>query len=122
MKLDLDRNSGNLIRSFAGDQVLVGNAIFREPVIVSMASIIADWAPPPVESLSLTDLQAAIDLEPEVILLGTGPTQLRPPAATVTAILRLGVGIEIMNTAAACRTYNVLATEYRRVVAALFIR
>lgn len=122
MKLDLDRNNGNLIRSFAGDQVLVGSTVFREPVIISMDSIIADWAPPPVESLSLADLRAALDLEPEVILLGTGPTQRRPPSAATAAILRLGVGIEVMNTAAACRTYNVLASEYRRVVAALFIR
>jgi uncharacterized protein len=122
MKLDLDANNGNLIRSFADDQVLVGHTFFREPVIVSMDSIIADWAPPPVESLSLADLRAALDLEPEVILLGTGPTQRRPPAAATAAVLRLGVGIEVMNTAAACRTYNVLASEYRRVVAALFIR
>ena len=62
-----------------------------------------------------------LELEPEVILLGTGERQRFPPLALTTAILRLGIGIEVMNTAAACRTYNVLASELRRVAAALFI-
>jgi uncharacterized protein len=60
-------------------------------------------------------------MEPEVILLGTGSLQRQPPPALTTAVLRLGVGIEVMTTAAACRTYNVLVAEYRRVAAALFI-
>lgn len=122
MKLDLDKSEGNLIRGFADGQILSGGRVFRDPVIISMDRIITDWSPPPIEELALADLQVALELEPEVILLGTGSAQRYPPVTMTTAILRLGVGIEIMNTAAACRTFNVLASEYRRVAAALFIR
>lgn len=121
MKLELDPRSGNLIHSFANGEVRVGSATFRDPVIVSIERVIANWSPPPVEQLALADLQPALELEPEVILLGTGASQRQPGIALTTAVLRLGVGIEVMSTAAACRTFNVLASEYRRVAAALFI-
>jgi uncharacterized protein len=121
VKLELDPRSGNLIHSFANGEVRVGGATFRDPVIVSIERIITDWSPPPVEKLSLADLQPALELEPEVILLGTGAAQRQPAIVLTTAVLHLGVGIEVMSTAAACRTFNVLASEYRRVAAALFI-
>jgi uncharacterized protein len=121
MQLDLDSSSGNLIRGFADGQITVGGATFREPLIVTADRIIADWSPPPPGQLTLADLQPVLDLEPEVILLGTGSRQCFPSMALITAVLRLGVGLETMSTAAACRTFNVLASEHRRVAAALFI-
>ncbi len=121
MKLDLDRNSGNFIRGFSGDQILIGSEIFREPVIITIDHLIRDWAPPAVPQLTLAHLQPALDLDPEVILLGTGAEQCFPPMTLISEILTLGVGLEIMNTAAACRTFNVLASEYRRVAAALMV-
>ncbi len=121
MKLDLDKSSGNLIRGFAGGRILIGNDSFSAPLIVTLDRIIADWAPPPVEQLTLADLERVLELEPEVVLLGTGSSQRFPGMVLTTAVLRRGVGLEIMTTAAACRTFNVLASEYRRVAAALFI-
>ncbi len=121
MKLDRDNTPGNLIRGFAGGQLLIGHEIFRDPVIVTIDRIIADWSPPDPTRLTLADLQTVLDLQPEVILLGTGTRQYFPPASLTAAILGQGIGIEVMNTAAACRTFNVLAGEMRRVAAALFI-
>ena len=121
MKLDLDKGSGNLIRGFVGGQILIGENAIRSPVIVTIDQIIENWSPPAVEQLALADFERVLALEPEVILLGTGERQRFPSIALITAILRLGVGLEIMNTAAACRTYNVLASEYRRVAAVLFV-
>ena len=121
MKLDLERSSGNIIRGFSGREVTVGNESFREPVIVTAERVIPDWSPPPVGELTLGDFARLLELEPEVILLGTGVEQRFPSIAVTTAILERGIGLEVMTTAAACRTYNVLASEYRRVVAALFI-
>jgi uncharacterized protein len=122
MKLDRDKSGGNLIRGFSGDEILIGTEVIRQPVIVTVDTIIRDWSPAAVEDLSLADLRPALELEPELILLGTGERQCFPSMALVCAVLRMGVGLEIMNTAAACRTYNVLVSEYRRVAAALFIR
>jgi uncharacterized protein len=121
VKLDLDKSGGNLIRGFAGGAILIGAERFTGPVIVAVDRIVRDWTPPAVEQLALADLAPVLELGPEVILLGTGASQRFPAPAVTTGILRQGVGIEIMNTAAACRTYNVLASEYRRVVAALFV-
>jgi uncharacterized protein len=67
----------------------------------------------------MVSLRVAIELAPEVIVLGTGPNQQFPSPGLIAEVLRMGIGMEVMDTRAACRTYNILASEYRRVVAAL---
>lgn len=121
MKLDREHGTGNLVRRFTGSEIHVAEQIFRQPVIITLDRLIMDWSPPPVATLAVRDLQALLDLEPELILLGTGARQVFPSPALTTTILQQGVGIEIMDTAAACRTYNILAAELRRVAAALYI-
>ena len=81
----------------------------------------AGWTPRPIAELTLEDFAAALDLGPELILFGTGETHRFPSNHLTTAIMTRGVGFETMTTAAACRTYNVLAAEDRRVVAALLV-
>lgn len=121
MKFDLDKTGGNLIRGCAGGEILIGDQVIRAPVIVTIDRLISDWLPPAVSELTIADFQRVLDLEPELILLGTGRRQLFPQLRVTTAILRLGVGIEVMDTVAACRTFNILASEGRHVAAALFI-
>ncbi|CAG0942921.1 hypothetical protein GPROT2_01916 [Gammaproteobacteria bacterium] len=121
MKLDPDITGGHLVRGFTGNAILVGAESFSRPLILTVDRIIRDWDPPAVEQLADADFAAILALEPEVILLGTGARQRFPNPNVTTTILRQGIGIEIMNTAAACRTYNILAGEYRRVAAALFV-
>jgi uncharacterized protein len=121
VQLDPDQGKGNVIRSFSGGEVHVADGTFREPLIVTADRIITDWSPPAFEALTPADFERVLALEPEVILLGTGAGQRFLPAAVTHAILTRGVGLEVMSTAAACRTFNVLASEYRRVVAALYI-
>lgn len=121
MQLDRDSTSGNLVRGFAAGELLIGAEVFRRPVIVTIDRIIADWPVVDAAGLTLADLRPVIDLAPEVILIGTGIRQRFPPAGVTMEVLRMGIGIEVMDTAAACRTYNVLAAELRRVAAALFI-
>jgi uncharacterized protein len=73
------------------------------------------------EALSAQDLQPAINLNPKIVLLGTGSRLALPNIDLMTVLAAQGVGLEIMDTPAACRTYNVLVHEDRDVVAALFI-
>jgi uncharacterized protein len=120
VKLDLENRGGNVIRGFSGGEIRIGSETFREPLIVTADRVIADWSPPPVAVLTVRDFQRVLELEPELILLGTGAEQRFPPFALTSDILTMGVGLEIMSTAAACRTFNVLASELRRVAAALF--
>ena len=74
-----------------------------------------------IEELVEEDFQPALDANCEVIVLGTGARPLFPPRALVFAFSRLGIGLETMETNAACRTFNILISEGRRAAAALII-
>ena len=75
------------------------------------------WKVGDPRAFTAMDLEPLLELDPEVILLGTGASQVFPPPAVMAACLSRGVGLEVMNNAAAARTFNVLAGEARRVVA-----
>ena len=122
MQLDLEKGSGIFIRSFSAGKLHVNNQIIDRHVILTADEIILDWAPAPMENLSITDFALALQRSPEVILFGTGAAQQFPNTQLITDIMRQGIGFEIMDTAAACRTFNVLAAEQRRVVAALLLQ
>ena len=99
----------------------IGEDWIRSHLIVSAEKIIRDWRPPPPEDLSPVDFEPALAPEPDIVILGTGETLLRPKLDLMALMAERGIGLEIMDTPAACRTYNVLLHEGRAVVAALFI-
>ncbi len=88
--------------------------------IISAAGLIDDWPPQRLTELCVEHLQVIKELEPEVLLIGSGSRMRFPSSEQLGALVRLGIGHEVMDTAAACRTYNVLVGEGRKVVAALF--
>lgn len=119
MKLHAEKGSGNYIQSVTADTVLIGGRSYPMPVLVSAERIVTGWTVGAVAELTAADFAAALELEPEVILLGTGGSHRFASNHLVTAVMAHGIGFEVMSTAAACRTYNVLTAEDRRVVAAL---
>ncbi len=121
MKLTLETSAANLIRAWEPGAVRVGEDWLRSHLIVSSQHIIRDWAVTAPEALRAHDLKPAVDLSPEIILLGTGDHMVLPDIHLMKELANQGVGLEIMDTPAACRTYNVLIHEHRDVVAALFI-
>ena len=84
-------------------------------------AIVRDWMPTDPEHLQVSDLEPAMALKPQIILLGTGASLTLPKVDLMAALAEQGVGLEIMDTPAACRTYNVLIHEHRAVAAALFL-
>jgi uncharacterized protein len=88
--------------------------------LLSAQLLTDDWPPQQLTELSAEHLQAVRKLNPEVLLLGSGNKMRFPSREQMAALVRLGIGYEVMDTAAACRTYNVLVSEGRKVVAALF--
>jgi uncharacterized protein len=87
--------------------------------VITPRQVMADWPPQGIEDLAAEHLAALAELDPEVVILGTGEI-LQFPAPRVGAVLvERQIGLEIMDTAAACRTYNILVAEGRMVVAAL---
>lgn len=122
MKMALDNAShANLVRSYAPGRVQVRDRAYTASVIVSAEQIVADWAPRSVDELHAGHLDALTDHSPEVVILGTGDRQVFPEPATLTTLMDLGIGFEVMDNRAACRTYNVLLSEHRRVALALLI-
>jgi uncharacterized protein len=88
-------------------------------VIVSAGSLIENWRPRDIAGLTAQDLEQALALDPEVLLIGSGTRQVFPAPQLLAVLHRSRVGFEVMNTGAACRTYNVMLAEGRAVVAAL---
>ena len=122
MKLSAESGTGNLIRSFRPGELRLAEQTFDSHVILSASEIIQDWKPADFSDLSIADFEAAIALGPEIILFGTGEQQRFPGNALMTEIMRQGIAFEVMDTAAACRTFNVLVSEFREVVAALLVQ
>jgi uncharacterized protein len=122
MKLTDDRTGGTtLVRSYAPGELRIGAATLHRSCLVSADRLVADWRPQTLAQLTLEDLDAVFALGPEIVILGSGTRQRFPPTQWLAAMLTRGVGCEVMDTGAACRTYNVLVSEGRRVVAALLL-
>jgi len=107
-----------VLRGAGGASARVNDRVLRESFIVAPDRLVEGWLVRDVASLSVTDLEPALALKPEVLVLGTGSQQAFPPPETTAACLARGVGLEAMTNAAAARTYAVLAAEDRKVVAA----
>jgi uncharacterized protein len=122
MKFTADRPGGSyVIRAYAPGRLRIGEREITTSVIVSPATLIEPWRPRRMSEFAADDLEPAIALSPEVLLVGTGARQVFPDAAIFAALHAARIGFEIMDTGAACRTYNVLLAEDRRVAAALMI-
>ena len=107
------------IRSFGEDGICVDQDYFKKPFIISGQRIVPEWDVTCVDDINEKSLQAVFRLEPEVVLIGTGKTQVFLPPSTQAHFFRHNIGFEVMTTDAACRTFNVLAAEGRNVAAAL---
>jgi len=122
MKFTLDRpGTTHVVRAYAPGAIRIGEREFTSSVIVTATTLVEPWRPRCIAELEPADLEAAIALDPEVLLVGTGPRQVFPPAAVFAALHAARIGFEIMDTGAACRTYNLLVAEDRRVAAALLL-
>jgi uncharacterized protein len=121
MRFAQDSLTGNIIRGYAAGQVTINDEVIVTSVIVTPDRIIRDWLPHTFADLERRHIDRLEALQPEIIVLGTG-LRLRFPDTEFTAgFLSQGIGVEIMDTTAACRTYNILLSEGRRVVAALLM-
>ena len=118
--LTLQRPGDHLfIRAIAGGKLQVGDEWHAGSLIISAKSLVTDWDVSSVEDLRPGCFARIFELDPEVVLLGTGTQQRFPPGELMMDFYRRNVGIEVMSTTAACRTFNVLVSEQRHVVAAL---
>jgi len=113
--------AAHLIRAYAAGELRINNDIYRDTVIVSASQVVVVPDIRDVGALVTFDPARILSLDPELILLGTGQRQVFPAASFRAQFLKAGIGFEVMDTGAACRTFNVLVAEQRRVVALLML-
>jgi uncharacterized protein len=115
-------SNSNLIRSYSPQEIRIGEQSIRSSCIVTADSLVTDWPPETLDALTVEHLASIFELRPELVLLGTGPQHRFAPSAIRMAFASRSIGVESMDLGAACRTFNVLVQEERRVAAALFLR
>jgi uncharacterized protein len=111
----------NLIRRYGADYIVIGEVEIRSSCIVSAATLTRDWPPRSVDELTSEHLAPLFALAPEVVVLSTGAAQKFPRAALRAEFATRKIGLEVMEIGAACRTYNVLVGEERKVLAAMLL-
>ncbi len=120
MQLTRDGSTQHLIRAWEPGRVRIAERWIAGNVIVSAEKIVEGWTTAAPTALTIDDLAPALAFAPTILLLGTGTDRFLPDVELMAALAEQRVGLEIMSTPAACRTFNVLLQEQRRVVVALF--
>lgn len=121
MRVSLDFNDAqHLVRSYDEGRVVVDEYHVDRSVLIS-AERVDPWGPGSFAELAREHFAAIAELEPEIVVVGTGARQQFPHPRLTQPLLERGIGVEVMDTGAACRTYNIIRGEGRRVVAALLM-
>jgi uncharacterized protein len=121
MRLLLDKDSTiQTVRSYSTEELVIGARSFRRSCIISPGQV-SEWTISSLQQLTAAALAPVLALKPQVVLLGVNAPSPRASAAVRRELEQRGIALETMELGAACRTYNVLATEGRAVVAGLIL-
>lgn len=122
MKLQSDPHSGaNTITGYGDGYVEINKTPYAHAVVLSSDGAISEWSAHSFDNLEAHHFSQLIDLKPELILIGTGKRQRFPKPEPLKALISAKIGFEIMDSQAACRTYNILVGEGRQVLLALIV-
>jgi uncharacterized protein len=121
LKFTRELSARLVIRSVSETRICVNDSEYSESIVLTPDDRLTTWSGKPIDDLDEADFAAVVDTKPEVVLLGTGTSSVFPPRELTFAFARRGIGLEVMATAAAARTFNVLANESRRVAAILYL-
>ena len=121
VKFHLSTARGRIVTGVGSGWIRVEATEYRENVILTPDDVRTGWAPQGFAGLTESDFAELLESKPELALLGTGETLRFPHPKLTRALAQARVGLEVMDTQAACRTFNILAAEGRRVVAALLV-
>jgi uncharacterized protein len=122
MELNLERPRDYLfVRRADAHTVTIVDRPFTASIILARDKVIDDWGVNDVTAMTPAHVEPILALQPDVVLLGTGARQQFPSQEVLAAFLQRHVGVEVMNNAAAARTWDILASEGRNVVAAFVL-
>ncbi|MDH4149120.1 MAG: Mth938-like domain-containing protein [Betaproteobacteria bacterium] len=122
MKLHLaDTRNRYSVTGYGPGYLAVNGIRYEQALIVSPDEEPEHWSLADFSALTAAAAQSLLRSTPEIVILGTGPTQQFADPVRIRPLIEAGIGLEMMSTPAACRTYNILMGEGRRVVAAMFL-
>lgn len=122
MQLQLDSNENiEAIVTVCDDYIDTRKTRLKASFLITPETVIAHWRPKRAIDIRAADLEALLATSAEIYLVGTGPDQYFPQALELQSFIRVGKTIDFMHSRAACHTYNLLAGEGRKVVAAIII-
>jgi uncharacterized protein len=121
VKFHLTPAEGNVVTGTGPGWVRVGATEYRMGFVLAPDALVSPWASQGFEALTEADFEPIKALVPELVLLGTGTRQRFPHPRLYRSLTDAGIGVEVMDSAAAARTYNIVAAEGRRVAAALIL-
>lgn len=121
MKFHLQAPSTNVVTASGPGWVRVGQTEYRHNLVLLPDALVEGWAPDGFAALTERDFASLLVHRPELVLLGTGARQQFPHPRLLQPLSAAHVGVEAMDTRAACRTFNILVAEGRRVAAALVL-
>ena len=107
------------IKEIDAKSIKIGDKQINHSIVLSPTKIIGKWSRNNVKKLTLDDFKNIITITPDIILLGTGKKLIFPPRELIFQMAKLDIGFEVMSTQAACRTFNLLISEYREPIAIL---
>ncbi len=123
MKFAEDHNDSKYqITGYESDGVEINGRLHKQAFILSPMELVNDWQPQKLSDLKNEHFEAFYAMKPEVIILGTGEKQIFPDREILKYLVQNRIGYEIMDTQAACRTFNIIMGEGRNVVAGMFIK
>ena len=121
LKFTRELSARFVIRSVSGTAIRINDEEYSTSIALTPDELLGNWADKAIAELSDRDFEGLFNTGPEIVLLGTGATNIFPPRELTFAFARKGIGFEVMDTAAAARTFNVLANEGRKVAVVLYL-
>jgi uncharacterized protein len=116
MHISLEPSEQNTIQAYDDQQIQINSLVYTASLVVSKQELITDVNIGSINEVNQDYLSVFLKYQPEIILIGHPTTQVRFPIHLATQLSQQGIGVELMQIGAACRTYNVLMSENRRVV------
>lgn len=118
---EFNDQSALIITSYDDDHIVINERPYHSSLVITRQQTDTDWTPAKPSDISTDIIEQLLAYKPEIILLGTGSKTVFPEPEAMVLCAEAGVGLEVMDSASACRTYNVLLSEEREIVAGLLL-
>ncbi len=115
------QDEGYVVTAYGENTISLNGKAFERSLIVASTEFNEDWGVTSIDQLADEHITQILSFEPELVIIGTGSKLVFPPVEVYAAIIKQGIGVDFMDTHAACRTYNILMSEGRSVVAGLIL-